>query len=144
MLEDGYSDNTVRIAAPAGHVFNAESSESTCLWFDLEDSAYAWMNYTLYTDYTAEDMESIYGDSFEIYREFYADVEISGPETVTVGGRNVTCLRVIYTYDDGDRCLNFRAWVEMAEDVQVLVTGYEYDYDIDFSTLLETLVDAIQ
>ncbi|MCD8321731.1 MAG: hypothetical protein LUC89_02450 [Oscillospiraceae bacterium] len=145
ILEDGYSDVTVSIATPAGHVIDADSSDSTWLCFDLdEDSAYAWAYYSLYTDYTAEDMEYLYGDSFEIYEEFYADVEISGLETVTVGGWNVTYLYVVYTYDDGDRCLDFRAWAEMAEDVQVMIGGYEYDYDVDFSALLETLVDAIQ
>ncbi len=145
ILEDGYSDVTVSIATPVGYVIDEDTSDSTWLCFELDDdSSYAWAYYSLYTDYTAEDMEYIYGDDFEIYEEFFADVEISGPETVTVGGRNVTYLRVIYTYDNGDRCLDFDAWVEMAEDVQVMIGGYEYDYDVDFSALLETLVDAIQ
>ncbi|MCD7769065.1 MAG: hypothetical protein LUH36_02955, partial [Oscillospiraceae bacterium] len=110
ILEDGYSDNTVSIAVPAGYVIDADSSDSTWLCFDLdENNTYAWAYYSLYTDYTAEDMEYYYGDSFEIYEEFYADVEISGPETVTIGGRDVTYLYVVYTYDDGDRCLDFYA-----------------------------------
>ncbi len=152
LLEDGYTDGGVNLAAPMGHTIDESSSDSTWICFDADtsDDEYAYVFYSLYTDFTAEDMEYIYRDSFDDYADYYDDAVITELQTVTIDGQNVTYVAVLCSYDDNSQEMEFYAWTELSENVFLLIGGVDYAYGreiqiySDLPTLLETLIDAIQ
>lgn len=152
LLEDGYTEGGVNLATPAGHTIDESSSDSTWICFnaDPDNDEYAYVFYSLYTDFTAEDMEYIYGDSFEDYADYYDDAVITELQTVTIDGQNVTYVAVICSYDDDSQEMEFYAWMEISENVFLLIGGVDYAYGreiqiySDLPGLLKTLIDAIQ
>ncbi len=152
-LNSMWGEGSVNIAAPQGYELNPYSDSSYLSFTDTfgQDFDEIYVSYMLESDYTDEDMTSYYMDDISYYQENedYTDVTVQEKQTVNVAGRDVSYIKVSYTFDEDGHYVEYYAWTQLADGNMVDCNVEEYAYGqepallTDDMTVLETMFSVI-
>ncbi len=153
-LKAYWGDGSANIAVPEGYEMSPYSDENYFSFDYTGNGDFDEVNvyYSLAADYTDEEMEEYYMDDIAYYQgeEEYSNIQAQEKKTVQVAGREVSYIKVSYTYDEDSNYIELNAWtfLENGTALQCEVEEYAYGEECkllgDDPAVLEPLFAAVQ
>ena len=152
-LKSAAGEGSVDIAVPEGYEISSYSEGSYLSFTDTFglDFDEVYISYMLDEYSTGEDLAAYYLDDIAYYQENedYTQVEASEPCTVSAAGRQVSYIRVSYTFDGAGHYIEYYAWTELENGLLLDCNVEEYAYEQEPALLrddmevLETVFGAV-
>ncbi len=151
-LKNFLGDGSVNIGAPDGYALNPYSDETYLAFTDTNEQDFddVYLTYRLSSDYTEEQLVQDCKDNVAYYQEDddYTNVEMQELKKVQAGGREVSYIKVSYTFDEDSNYVEYYAWTFLDGNQVLECSIEEHAYQqecalIDEATIMETLFSKI-